>query len=122
MQQMMAAVTHRIREMSLEKRPEPKPGEGEVLIKVRHVGICGSDLHFYQHGFERENLFPKILGHECAGEVTAFGAFPQGGQPLDGRGNPLAIGDRVALEPGVPCGECEWCRRGEYNLCEKLRW
>lgn len=145
MRQMMAAVTHRAREMSLERRPVPAPGPGEVLVKVRHVGICGSDLHFYRYGFERENLFPKILGHECSGEVVAFGdrlaqgVAAEGGNStwedagfgdhlaqeskvLDGQGKPLAPGDLVAVEPGAPCGECEWCRRGEYNLCPNLRF
>jgi L-iditol 2-dehydrogenase len=78
------------------------------------VGICGSDLHYYAHGrigsFVVE--FPFILGHECAGTVVDKGASVKH----------LEIGDRVALEPGVPCGSCEFCRSGRYNLCPDVQF
>lgn len=87
----------------------PEPGADDVLVKLDIVGICGSDVHYYEHGnigdYVVEGDF--ILGHECAGEVVAVGENVQN----------LAEGDRVALEPGVPCGKCEHCRSGKYNLC-----
>jgi len=87
----------------------PIPGEGQVLVKTASVGVCGSDVHYFIHG--RIGPFvadrPLILGHESAGTVVAVGK----GVTLHKEG------DRVALEPGVPCGKCELCRRGRYNLC-----
>ena len=80
------------------------------MIHVKHVGICGSDLHFFQFGFSKKNLFPKIPCHECAGIVEELGPGVEGLNP----------GDLVAVEPGVPCGTCEWCKRGEYNLCSRI--
>jgi L-iditol 2-dehydrogenase len=89
--------------------PVPEVSEKDVLVKVDVVGICGSDVHYYQHGrigdFVVEGDF--ILGHECAGEVIAVGSEVKN----------LVIGDRVALEPGKTCGKCEFCKEGKYNLC-----
>lgn len=86
----------------------------DVLIKVDIVGICGSDVHYYQHGrigdFIVEGDF--ILGHECAGEVVAVGSDVKN----------LSIGDRVALEPGKTCGKCEFCKTGKYNLCPDVEF
>jgi len=102
--------------LTLEERaiPMPEPGPGEVLIKVGAVGVCGSDLHYYAHGrignFVVE--YPFILGHECAGTVAGVG-----------RGvTHLKEGDRVAVEPGVPCLNCDFCKRGRYNLCPDVRF
>jgi L-iditol 2-dehydrogenase len=89
--------------------PVPTPAADEVLVKIDAVGICGSDVHYYQHGrigdFVVEGDF--ILGHECAGEVAAIGSKVKN----------LKVGDRVALEPGKTCGKCEFCKSGKYNLC-----
>ncbi|WP_135826218.1 NAD(P)-dependent alcohol dehydrogenase [Halorussus ruber] len=95
--------------LEVEERPEPDPAPDEVLVAVGEVGICGSDLHYYEHGRIGDYVVeePLVLGHESAGEVAAVG------DAVDG----LEVGDRVALEPGVPCRRCDFCKRGEYNLC-----
>lgn len=94
--------------------PVPVPGPRDALIKVDVVGICGSDVHYYQHGrigdFVVEGDF--ILGHECAGEVAAVGSEVK----------KLAVGDRVALEPGKTCGKCKYCKTGKYNLCPDVEF
>jgi L-iditol 2-dehydrogenase len=96
-------------EIVLEERPVPEPGPREVLVEITAVGVCGSDVHYFQHGrigpyVVRE---PLILGHESAGRVAALG--PEVSKH--------AVGERVTLEPGVPCGRCRECRAGRYNLC-----
>jgi L-iditol 2-dehydrogenase len=93
----------------LEERPVPEPGAREVLVEVGAVGVCGSDVHYYEHGRIGSHVVraPLVLGHECAGRVAAVGA----------QVTRHAVGDRVALEPGVPCGRCRECRAGRYNLC-----
>jgi L-iditol 2-dehydrogenase len=99
-----------IRRMEPGTMEVPKPAIGQVLVKVMHVGVCGSDLHYYesgQSGSGRKITFPFLLGHECAGEIVELGEGVTG----------LRLGDRVALEPGVTCGQCEFCRSGRYNLC-----
>ncbi len=98
----------------------PHPGEpppGQVLLRVEVVGICGSDLHTYRHGRigDTQLAAPLILGHEFAGTVEQVG--PAG---LDGHGHPLAAGTRVAVDPAQPCGHCEWCLRGDPNLCPHI--
>lgn len=94
--------------------PMPDIKEKDVLIKIQAVGICGSDIHYYEHGrigdFIVKNDF--ILGHESAGEVVQIG-----NEVRD-----LKVGDRVALEPGVTCGICEYCKSGLYNLCPDVRF
>lgn len=92
--------------------PEVKPGE--VLVKLEYVGICGSDVHYFHDGrcgdFVVDGEF--MLGHEAAGVVEEVGEGVAA----------LAKGDRVALEPGIPCGKCEWCKGGKYNLCPDVRF
>jgi len=92
----------------------PKPGEGEVLVKVLAIGICGSDLHYYagdQIG-ERSIVYPMSLGHEFAGEAVGVGPGVRGLKP----------GDRIMAEPASGCGECEWCKGGKSNLCPATRF
>ena len=100
--------------MIMKDIPMPKLGDKDVLIKVDVVGICGSDVHYYQHGkigdFVVEGDF--ILGHECAGEIVKIGKKVKN----------LAVGDRVALEPGKTCGKCELCKGGKYNLCRDVEF
>lgn len=95
------------------EREIPKPGPGELQIKLEYVGVCGSDLHFYQEGQLANWKLngPLALGHEPGGVVSAIGEGVEGFQP----------GDRVALEPAVPCGKCEDCRKGNYNLCRNIK-
>jgi L-iditol 2-dehydrogenase len=100
--------------LRIEERPRPDPGAGEVLIEVRSVGVCGSDVHYYDHGRIGDFVVtkPLVLGHETSGVVV--GAGPNARR--------LEIGQRVALEPGVPCGRCRECRVGRYNLCAEVRF
>jgi L-iditol 2-dehydrogenase len=104
-----AAVLHAAGEIRIEERERPQPGPREVLVEITAVGVCGSDVHYYEHG--RIGPFvvdaPLVLGHESAGRVVELG---------EGAGK-HAVGDRVTLEPGVPCGRCRECRAGRYNLC-----
>ena len=92
----------------------PEVGKGQVLIKVKHCGICGSDVHNYIEGGTGKRIihFPFILGHELAGEVVKVGEDVKN----------FRTGDRVCVEPGVPCGKCAYCREGEYNLCPDMRF
>ncbi|SNZ15521.1 L-iditol 2-dehydrogenase [Natronoarchaeum philippinense] len=97
-----------------ETRERPTPGPSEVLVEVSDVGICGSDVHWYEHGEMGDRVVedPLVLGHESAGTVVEVGA------EVDDH----AVGDAVTIEPGVPCGECEHCRRGAYNLCRAVEF
>lgn len=95
------------------EREIPQPGKGELQIKLEYVGVCGSDLHFYQEGQLANWTLdgPLALGHEPGGVVTAVGEGVEG----------FEIGDKVSIEPAVPCGECEDCRKGNYNLCKNIK-
>jgi len=106
---MRVAVLTEPGEFAIEERQRPDPAADEVLVRMREVGICGSDVHYYEHGRIGDHVVedPLVLGHESAGEVEAVGA-----DVAD-----LASGDRVALEPGVPCRRCGHCKRGDYHLC-----
>ncbi len=96
------------REMSFGEAEMPTVRDNEVLIKMKFCGVCGSDVHFYEHGEpEFPDVYPFILGHEGAGEVVKVGSAV----------TTHKIGDRVAIEPGIPCRTCEWCTGGRYNLC-----
>ncbi|MDL5159214.1 NAD(P)-dependent alcohol dehydrogenase [Actinomycetospora termitidis] len=96
----------------LETREVPEPGAGQVQVQVRAVSVCGSDVHYYDHG--RIGGFvmhaPLVLGHETSGVVSAVGS---------GVGSP-AVGTRVAIEPQVECGRCAQCRQGRYHLCPDI--
>src|SRR5512141_2535439 len=107
--QMQTAVLHRAHDLRLEERPIPRPGPDEVLVAIRAVGVCGSDVHYWHEGRIGDFVVqaPLVLGHECAGVVVESGAEVTS----------LAPGDRVALEPGVPCRRCPACKSGRYNLC-----
>jgi len=87
----------------------PDPARGEILVKLRSVGICGSDMHWYLEGsiYGLAAVYPQVLGHEPAGEVAAVGPGV----------STLKPGDRVSIEPTISCGHCEWCLRGQHNNC-----
>lgn len=106
---MKVALMTDIEKIEFATRPMPKPKRGEVLVKIEYVGICGSDIHYYEHGRIGDFIVepPFVLGHEAAGTVVELGEGVKG----------LAVGDRVALEPGKTCGHCEFCKTGRYNLC-----
>ncbi|WP_224332123.1 NAD(P)-dependent alcohol dehydrogenase [Haloprofundus halobius] len=113
---MRTAVLSEDLQLRIEERDRPEPADDEVLVRVRSVGICGSDVHYYEHGRIGDYVVdsPLVLGHESAGEVVEVGSAVDG----------LDAGDRVTLEPGVPCGrdDCEFCRADEYNLCPDVQF
>lgn len=106
---MKVAVMLGIGKMGFEERDIPKVKENEVLVKLEYVGICGSDLHYYETGAIGDYVVepPFVLGHESGGTVVEVGKNVKN----------LKVGDRVALEPGKTCGHCEFCKTGRYNLC-----
>ena len=109
---MRAAVLHAPHRIVLEERPVPVPAPEEVLVRVRSVGLCGSDVHYYEHGRIGGYVVrsPLVLGHEPSGEVVACGERASRHRP----------GQRVSLEPGVPCFTCAQCLAGRYNLCPRM--
>ena len=106
---MKVAVMEGIGKMGYTTRPIPTPKANEVLVKLEYVGICGSDMHYYETGAIGNFIVepPFVLGHEPGGVVVEVGENVKH----------LKVGDRVALEPGKTCGHCEFCRTGRYNLC-----
>jgi L-iditol 2-dehydrogenase len=110
----VAAVLHGTGDLRISDHPMPTPGPGEVLVEVRSVGICGSDVHYYEHGRIGDYVVesPMVLGHEAGGVVVDVGPDV----------TTIGVGQRVAVEPGVPCSHCEQCRRGNYNLCPNVRF
>ncbi len=106
---MKVAVMEGIGKMGYTRRPIPTPKADEVLVKLEYVGICGSDMHYYETGAIGDYVVepPFVLGHEPGGTVVEVGSNVKH----------LKVGDRVALEPGKTCGRCEFCRQGKYNLC-----
>ena len=92
--------------------PRPQPGPRDALVQVKACGVCGSDIHFYEHGRIGDFVVrePHVLGHEAAGEVVQVGAEV----------TTLAVGDRVAMEPGLPCRHCAYCLGGRYHLCRDM--
>lgn len=111
MEKNLCCVLHAVNDMRFEERPVPVPKSNQLLIRVHTVGICGSDIHFWQHGSIGHFVVkkPLILGHECCGTVVGLGDRVEG----------FKIGDRVAIEVGLGCRECEFCKSGKYNLCVK---
>ena len=106
---MKVAVMLGIGKMGFEERDIPQPKDDEVLVKLEYVGICGSDLHYYESGAIGDYVVkpPFVLGHEPGGTVVEVGKNV----------THLKVGHRVALEPGKTCGHCEFCKTGRYNLC-----
>lgn len=109
MDTMKAAVMHAPGLIQIEERPVPEVGPDDVLVRIGAVGICGSDVHYYVTGRIGRYVVEKpiILGHESAGTIVAIGDHVTSHH----------VGDRVALEPGIPCRHCEYCKSGRYNLC-----
>lgn len=100
--------------MEIRDTEMPEAGAKEVLVELEYVGICGSDVHYFHDGrcgdYKVEGDF--MLGHECAGTVVALGEGVEH----------LKVGDKVALEPGITCGQCEFCKTGRYNLCPDVQF
>eukprot|EP00301_Raphidiophrys_heterophryoidea_P011691 c17868_g1_i1.p1 GENE.c17868_g1_i1~~c17868_g1_i1.p1 ORF type:complete len:359 (-),score=85.77 c17868_g1_i1:76-1152(-) len=116
------AVLSGVKQIEIKTSPLPTPASDEVLIQVASVGICGSDMSYYFKGQiggrtipfpdVLETRFAGVMGHEAAGVVAGVGSGVAG----------LQVGDRVALEPGYPCGHCTQCRTGRYNLCPSVKF
>lgn len=106
LQQIMTAP----KEIMFREVPVPEPKKGEVLIKIRKIGVCGSDIHVY-HGQHPFTKYPITQGHEVSGEIVKLGEGVEG----------LVSGQKVTIQPQVVCGKCYPCRHGKYNLCEELK-
>lgn len=109
-----SAVLEKVLDLEIKSTPLPEMKPTDVMIKVMAVGICGSDVHYYDQGRIGDFVVnqPIVLGHESSGQIIAVGAAVKN----------FKVGDRVAIEPGVPCGKCEYCRTGRYNLCPKIKF
>ena len=100
--------------MEMQERPVPRPGPDEVLVQVRSVGVCGSDVHYYKEGRIGDYVVidPLVLGHEVSGVVVDVGVDVDEGR----------VGERVAVEPQAPCRRCRHCKTGRQNLCAQMRF
>ncbi|QMV42728.1 NAD(P)-dependent alcohol dehydrogenase [Cohnella cholangitidis] len=106
---MKAAVLTKLGTIEMKELDIPSYGPDEALVRIKAVGLCGSDVHYYEHGKIGPYVvdYPIILGHEAAGEVVAIGNEVRN----------VEVGHRVTIEPGVTCGRCAHCKSGHYNLC-----
>ncbi|MGQ9681054.1 MAG: zinc-dependent alcohol dehydrogenase [Anaerolineae bacterium] len=111
---MKAMLVHGPRDVRLHDLPTPKPGPGEVLVQVKSVGICGSDVHNYVYGEIGGAVIaePLSIGHELSGVIAALGPGVQG----------PAVGTPVAVDPSISCGHCELCLEGEPHICAANRF
>jgi L-iditol 2-dehydrogenase len=109
---MQAAFIRGIRSVEIGELQRPVPRDGELLVEVEAVGICGSDLHYYLEGAIGAQVVEQgfVPGHEFAGRVVDGSTGDHG----------IAAGTLVAVDPATPCGTCEWCRRGHVNLCPNV--
>jgi D-xylulose reductase len=108
-------VLNSIKSVAFEDRPIPSlKSPTDVLIRIGITGICGSDVHYWQHGSIGPFILkaPMVLGHESAGTIVQCGSAVSS----------LKVGDRVALEPGIPCRGCKFCKAGTYNLCTDMKF
>lgn len=114
MDKMKVALMPEPGKMEIIERDIPEIKDNEVLVKIEHVGLCGSDLHYYEHGRIGDFIVkdPIVLGHESAGRVVKTGKNTE----------KLEVGDYITLEPGIPCGICEFCKTGRYNLCPDVEF
>jgi len=110
----LTAVLYKTDDIRLEQQEVPEPGPHQVLIRMDSVGICGSDVHYWTHGAIGDFIVkaPRVLGHEAAGIVAKCGSAVTS----------LQVGDQVAIEPGVPCRMCTFCKTGVYNLCPDMQF
>ncbi len=111
---MKTAVLVETNHIEIKDELRPEPGPGQILIRVRAVGLCGSDIHYFKgcRDHEPDTVYPFVLGHEYAGEIAAIGPGVDG----------FAEGNRVLCSPDLPCGECEWCESGNENVCPNVRF
>ncbi|XP_052752230.1 sorbitol dehydrogenase-like [Galleria mellonella] len=108
----LTALLYKPKDLKLVQTPIPEISEDEVLLRMDCVGICGSDVHYWQTGQCGHFVLkePMIMGHEASGVVAKIGSKVRN----------LKVGDRVAIEPGVPCRYCEFCKTGRYHLCPDI--
>ncbi len=97
-------------EILIHEVEAPEPGEGEVLLRIQRIGVCGSDIHVY-HGKHPYTGYPVVQGHEFSASVEAVGPGVTG----------LKVGDKVTSMPQIVCGKCEPCLRGDYHICDELK-
>jgi L-idonate 5-dehydrogenase len=111
---MKAVVIHKAKDLRIEERVVPQPGPAQVAVAIKRGGICGSDLHYYRHGGFGTIVLqqPMVLGHEVAGEIVSLGAGI----------TTLKAGQRVAVSPSRPCGQCLYCQKGQQNHCLDMRF
>ena len=111
---MKAVICHAPEDLRIDTLPEEQPGPGQLQVRVAFGGICGSDLHYYQHGgFGTVRIKePLALGHEVSGIVQSLGAEVKG----------IAKGQRIAISPSRPCGHCRFCQAGQHNHCLNMRF
>lgn len=116
MKMQKGAFMHGLDHMVIKEIPVPEISDDQVLVKLEYVGICGSDIHYFHSGrcgdFVVDPETDFMLGHECAGTIVEVGKNVSS----------LKAGDRVALEPGITCGHCEFCKSGHYNLCPDVQF
>ncbi len=105
---MRTLVCDRPGDIAISERPRPSPGPGEVLVRIRRAGVCGTDLHIFEgsHPFLK---YPRVIGHELAGEVAETGP-----------GCAIEVGRQVYVIPYLACGACVACRRGKTNCCQRI--
>ena len=111
---MKSIVCHGARDVRIEDAPTPQPGQNQLRVHVAYGGICGSDLHYQQHGgFGTVRIREAMaLGHEVSGVVDQVGAAVNGLRP----------GQRIAISPSRPCGQCRFCQKGHHNHCLHMRF
>ncbi|CAD0202354.1 unnamed protein product [Chrysodeixis includens] len=110
----LTAMLNKTKDLQLIQTPIPTIADDEVLLRMDCVGICGSDVHYWQTGACGPFVLhePMIMGHEASGVVAKVGP----------KVTNLVVGDRVAIEPGVPCRYCEFCKTGRYHLCPDMKF
>ena len=110
MKDMLQQVMTAPRTIEFRRVPLPEPREGEILLKIKRIGICGSDIHVY-HGTHPFTSYPITQGHEVSAQIVSIGEHVNG----------FHLGQKVTVEPQVFCGKCYPCTHGKYNLCEELK-
>lgn len=103
-----------LQKIEIQETQVPEIGANDVLVKMEYCGVCGSDVEFFAHGCIGTNQvkYPFILGHEVSGIIDAVGENVKN----------VEVGQPVVIEPGIPCGHCEFCRQGRYNICANMKF
>jgi len=112
---MKAALLTSLRHMEFTDLPDPQiKNDDDVLLKIERVGVCGSDVHYYETGRIGSQIieYPFVIGHECSATVEAVGSSV----------NRVKVGDPVVIDPAIPCHQCDQCRKGRENTCDSVRF